>query len=407
MKKLLIYLFVILGISNIYAQNNGFNYKALIIDGGNPLSNHSVDVRFTILESGTVIVYKETQVATTDENGIIILNIGEGTVETGNFSTINWENEQYLQTEINTGNGFTDFGTVLFKYVPLAKYADKAGNTFSGNYNDLTNTPDFSGWDTNVYDDITVLDNLDHVKIQGTNMYLGEEAGLSYPYDEFDSDNTGVGIMSQYNNNSGESNVSLGVSTLFSNVSGDYNIAIGTNALSSNTSGGNNIAIGHNAGLRTTGSGNIFIGYEAGYFETGNNKLYIDNSDTSTPLIGGDFSIDQVTVNGDLKITDKITNDNSGNADLKAYIYGNIDALGNISGATEGFSVSFPGNYNMFRITFDNPPSGEDYVVTANLTSGNIGFIVIKKYNGYFDITTLDKDGNDSGYAFNFVVYKK
>ena len=41
----------------------------------------------------------------------------------------------------------------------------------------------------------------------------------------------------------------------------------------------------------TAGSGNVFLGNEAGYKETGSNKLYIDNSDTSTPLIYGQFDL--------------------------------------------------------------------------------------------------------------------
>jgi len=47
----------------------------------------------------------------------------------------------------------------------------------------------------------------------------------------------------------------------------------------------------------------VFIGHEAGYDETGSNKLYIDNSNTTTPLIYGEFDNDLVTVNGEIKIT--------------------------------------------------------------------------------------------------------
>jgi hypothetical protein len=43
---------------------------------------------------------------------------------------------------------------------------------------------------------------------------------------------------------------------------------------------------------------NVFIGYNAGYFETGSNKLYIENSNSSSPLIGGDFLNDKVFLNG-------------------------------------------------------------------------------------------------------------
>jgi len=44
------------------------------------------------------------------------------------------------------------------------------------------------------------------------------------------------------------------------------------------------------------------IGYEAGSNETGSNKLYIENSNSATPLIWGDFANDIVTVHGNIGI---------------------------------------------------------------------------------------------------------
>jgi hypothetical protein len=54
------------------------------------------------------------------------------------------------------------------------------------------------------------------------------------------------------------------------------------------------------AGQSATGNGNIFIGYNAGSYETGSNKLYIANSNTSKPLIYGDFgaAFPFVVING-------------------------------------------------------------------------------------------------------------
>jgi len=46
----------------------------------------------------------------------------------------------------------------------------------------------------------------------------------------------------------------------------------------------------------------VFIGYQAGYSETGSDKLYVDNSNTTTPLIYGDFSADEIIVNGSLGV---------------------------------------------------------------------------------------------------------
>ena len=45
------------------------------------------------------------------------------------------------------------------------------------------------------------------------------------------------------------------------------------------------------------GSGNVAVGYQAGYNETGNSKLYIESSNSSQPLIGGDFGTRKVGIN--------------------------------------------------------------------------------------------------------------
>ncbi|WP_452220238.1 hypothetical protein [Lacinutrix salivirga] len=52
-------------------------------------------------------------------------------------------------------------------------------------------------------------------------------------------------------------------------------------------------------------SGNVFIGYQSGLQESGSNKLYIENSDSSTPLIYGDFNANEVEVNGTLKVANQ------------------------------------------------------------------------------------------------------
>jgi hypothetical protein len=79
---------------------------------------------------------------------------------------------------------------------------------------------------------------------------------------------------------------------------------VGHESLKTNTTGSQNTVFGKQAGYSNlTGSGNVFLGYQAGYNETGSNKLYIDNSNTSTPLIHGDFDTNKVTINGDMTVT--------------------------------------------------------------------------------------------------------
>jgi len=106
------------------------------------LTNQSVGIRISILQgtsTGTV-VYAETQTPTTNANGLVSIEIGGGI----GFDAINWANGPYfLETETDPTGGinYTIVFTSQLLSVPYALYAKSAGNTFSGNYNDLTNRP--------------------------------------------------------------------------------------------------------------------------------------------------------------------------------------------------------------------------------------------------------------------------
>ncbi|MEH1007664.1 tail fiber domain-containing protein [Winogradskyella sp. ECml5-4] len=118
-------------ISIVAVAQNGINYKALIKDdSGNIIANSSINIQFSILESDTQTnVYEETHAATTDANGIIIVNIGEGNIISGIFNDINWgEYTHFLNVKINTGIGFVDMGTTQFSAVPYAFHAQVAEN---------------------------------------------------------------------------------------------------------------------------------------------------------------------------------------------------------------------------------------------------------------------------------------
>jgi hypothetical protein len=138
----LVFLFLILFLpQKANAQFGGFNYKALITENGNVLSNRDVTIRFTIIQQSPV--YTETVNTTTDENGIVSVTIGKcEDPAVDEFCNIDWKSVTFLKVEIDAGNGYVDYGTNPFSYVPYAKYAEKSGNDFSGDYNDLSNKPD-------------------------------------------------------------------------------------------------------------------------------------------------------------------------------------------------------------------------------------------------------------------------
>ena len=116
---LILFLFVPLA---LYSQQ-GINYKAVVKDNsGNVIANTSINVQFSILQGDPeTSVYSETHSPTTDDNGMIILNIGEGSPLTGEFSAIDWASaSSFLNVQIDTGSGLTDMGTTEFKSVPYA-----------------------------------------------------------------------------------------------------------------------------------------------------------------------------------------------------------------------------------------------------------------------------------------------
>jgi hypothetical protein len=109
------------------------------------VTNQSVGVKLSVLQgtaSGTVI-YSENHTVTSNNNGLISLEIGAGSVLTGSFSAIDWTSGPYfLETEVDPtgGSAYTISSVNQFLSVPYAKYADKAGSTSGAAGGDLGGT---------------------------------------------------------------------------------------------------------------------------------------------------------------------------------------------------------------------------------------------------------------------------
>ena len=130
MKTTLLCIISLLASTIIFSQS-GINYKAIIKDGGgNILVSQAVDLQFIIYEGAALTnnVYQESHTTNTDANGIVIVNIGEGTT-TDVFTDVDWGNdEHWLNVQVNTGAGLVDLGTTQFMAVPYALVAEKASN---------------------------------------------------------------------------------------------------------------------------------------------------------------------------------------------------------------------------------------------------------------------------------------
>ncbi|MEA3508406.1 MAG: FISUMP domain-containing protein, partial [Synergistota bacterium] len=114
--------------------------------------------------SGTA-VYVETQTPTTNVNGLVSIEIGAGTVQSGDFTTIDWANGPYFiktETDPAGGTNYTITGTSQLLSVPYALHA-KSADTVTGT---ITETdPVFFGSEAaNITaTDITNLGNLSGV----------------------------------------------------------------------------------------------------------------------------------------------------------------------------------------------------------------------------------------------------
>ena len=150
MKKLFTLSVIIAWSITLIAQSpQKMSYQCVIRDsGGSLVTNQEINLIISILQGspdGTV-VYQETYDTKpeTNANGLLSIEIGNGTSVIGSLTTIEWANgPYYLKTEIDPtgGTDYTIVGTSQLLSVPYAIYADKSGDSFSKDYNDLINKP--------------------------------------------------------------------------------------------------------------------------------------------------------------------------------------------------------------------------------------------------------------------------
>jgi hypothetical protein len=151
MKRLSLLICLSLFITGLFAQAPGmFKYQAVVRNNaGEVIKNQNVALKISILQgsaSGS-IAYSEIHHPQTNEFGLVNLEIGNGSVISGTFSAINWGAGSFfikIELDPNNGSNFVTMGTSQLLSVPYSLYASKAGNGFSGSYNDLTNKPNFA-----------------------------------------------------------------------------------------------------------------------------------------------------------------------------------------------------------------------------------------------------------------------
>jgi uncharacterized protein (TIGR02145 family) len=157
MKKI-IYTFVALLLSaGISAQApQSFKYQAIIRDNaGDVMVNQNISLKISVLK-GSILgsaQFVEVHSITTNEFGLITLEIGTGSLISGKFSSIPWGSDSYfikIEMDASGGTSFTEMGTSQLLSVPYALHAktvesitetDPVFTAWDKSYNDLSDKP--------------------------------------------------------------------------------------------------------------------------------------------------------------------------------------------------------------------------------------------------------------------------
>lgn len=115
-----------------------FSYQTVVRNASQGLiQNQFCGIKISI-HSGSasgVVVYSETQLKSTNVNGLITMEIGAGTVVIGNFNFIDWSaNSYFVETQIDPtgGTNYTISGTSQLLSVPYALNAANGNWNFNG-----------------------------------------------------------------------------------------------------------------------------------------------------------------------------------------------------------------------------------------------------------------------------------
>ncbi|MBL7105125.1 MAG: hypothetical protein ISS18_12415 [Bacteroidales bacterium] len=261
----------------LFAQSpKAFNYQAVVRDTtGNILCNQNISIRSSIIKGSQsgIVIYSETHSDTTNQFGIISLNIGNGNVISGTFDSINWGNDNYfLKIEIDDtgGTNFQYMGTTQLLSVPYALYSETSGNNDDGDWT-LSSDNLYSNVAGNVgIDTVNPVEKLHingNARIEDTLIFPGYSNQSWQSRGQFLIGERDIKIGYQ-NDNYG--NILIGNSlygkTIFDlNITGNGNIGIGTDVFHETNTGGSNVCLGMYSGYNlTSGNDNVFLGSSAG-----------------------------------------------------------------------------------------------------------------------------------------------
>ncbi|MCD4769663.1 MAG: tail fiber protein [Bacteroidales bacterium] len=179
MKKIYFFaMFLVVSLCAIAQAPESFNYQAVVRDAaGQEITGQLVGIQISLLQttaSGTA-VYVERFTPTTNDFGLITLDIGDGIVQSGDFSVIDWSSDLYfikVEMDENGGTTYVEIGTSQLLSVPYSLYSNRAGQLSIGD-TWLKNGSKLYFNDDNV--GIGIDDPLQKLHIRGNGSYIGTD----------------------------------------------------------------------------------------------------------------------------------------------------------------------------------------------------------------------------------------
>ena len=243
-----------------------FSYQSVLRNSSNALlANTTVATKISILQENFPI-FSEIHTGTTNANGLLSLQVGNGNLESGNFNTIDWAAGPYFiktETDPTGGSNYTITGVQQLLSVPYALYAAKSGDgSFKAsiaNASDIVNTNSGNvgiGTDTPT-EKLEVAGNL---KTSGT--LNGVNFGRGVGNNEWN-----IAIGSNALNAGGDNSLAIGLYSL-ANTSGVSNVALGLGAIGGAPGGSSSsyntaVGVGANSNITSSLGGNTAMGYRS------------------------------------------------------------------------------------------------------------------------------------------------
>ena len=154
-----------------------FSYQAVISNtDGSPYASRLINFKFSIHKNGNIVYTEVHSGVNTSKLGQVNLNLGQGSVLSGNFNSIDWSNGPYSVTsevQFEGSSSYELYSITDLKSVPFANYAEKAGNGINTvNFNSSNNMLTING---------TYSVDLSSLKSNGASGAAGGDLSGSYP----------------------------------------------------------------------------------------------------------------------------------------------------------------------------------------------------------------------------------